>query len=141
MFSKNFQKTLVTHQSHWKWRSNTLTSIWWAVKYSSGCILLIFFVLSAKPDEWRVFLICFFCMNNKRSFEFSNLHFNLLCVYLQSETTFRDMISKTYYKYIWLLDLLLTSDPLPYEDICVVCEVDFGSPLPIRTFHEYRSWR
>lgn len=49
------------------------------------------------------------------------------------------MISKTYYKYIWLLDLLLTSDPLPFEDIYVVCEVDFGSPLPIRTFHEYRK--
>ena len=49
------------------------------------------------------------------------------------------MISKTYYKYIWLLDLLLTSDPIPFEDICVAFEVDLGSPLPIRTFHEYRK--
>ena len=49
------------------------------------------------------------------------------------------MISKTYYKYIWLLDLLLTSDPIPFEDICAVSEVDFGSPIPIRTFHEYRK--
>ena len=49
------------------------------------------------------------------------------------------MISKTYYKYIWLLDLLLTSDPIPFEDICAVSEVDFGSPIPIRTFHEHRK--
>ena len=30
------------------------------------------------------------------------------------------MISKTYYKYIWLLDLLLNSDtPLPFDIISV----------------------
>jgi len=80
-------------------------------------------------------------MNNKRSFEFSNLHFKLLCVYLQSETTFRDMISKTYYKYIWLLDLLLTSSPLTYDEICMVWEDNpaFDGPLAIRSFHEYRK--
>ena len=51
------------------------------------------------------------------------------------------MISKTYYKYIWLLDLLLTSDPLPFEDICMMWEDNpaFDGPLPIRSFHEYRK--
>ena len=51
------------------------------------------------------------------------------------------MISKTYYKYIWLLDLLLTSDPLPFEDICMMWEANpaFDGPLPIRSFHEYRK--
>ncbi|MBR4130565.1 MAG: WYL domain-containing protein [Bacteroidaceae bacterium] len=51
------------------------------------------------------------------------------------------MISKTYYKYIWLLDLLLTSDPLPFEDICMMWEDNpaFDGPLAIRSFHEYRK--
>lgn len=51
------------------------------------------------------------------------------------------MISKTYYKYIWLLDLLLTSDPLPFEEICMMWEDNpaFDGPLPIRSFHEYRK--
>lgn len=51
------------------------------------------------------------------------------------------MISKTYYKYIWLLDLLLTSRPLTYEDICMVWKDSpvFDGPLAIRSFHEYRK--
>ena len=51
------------------------------------------------------------------------------------------MVSKTYYKYIWLLDLLLTSDPLPFEEICMMWEDNpaFEGPLPIRSFHEYRK--
>lgn len=51
------------------------------------------------------------------------------------------MISKTYYKYIWLLDLLLTSDPLTYDEICMVWEDNpaFDGPLAIRSFHEYRK--
>ena len=51
------------------------------------------------------------------------------------------MISKTYYRYIWLLDTLLTSDPLPYEDICMLWEdcPAFDGPLPLRTFHEHRK--
>ena len=51
------------------------------------------------------------------------------------------MISKTYYRYIWLLDTLLTSDPLPYGDICMLWEdcPAFDGPLPLRTFHEHRK--
>lgn len=51
------------------------------------------------------------------------------------------MISKTYYRYIWLLDLLLNSDPLPIDDINMVWEAESmsDSPLPLRTFHEYRK--
>ena len=51
------------------------------------------------------------------------------------------MISKTYYRYIWLLDTLLTSDPLTYDEICMLwedCPV-FDGPLPLRTFHEHRK--
>ncbi|MBR4242411.1 MAG: WYL domain-containing protein [Bacteroidaceae bacterium] len=51
------------------------------------------------------------------------------------------MISKTYYKYIWLLDLLLNSEPLTFEDICVMWEMNpvCDGPLAKRTFHEYRK--
>lgn len=51
------------------------------------------------------------------------------------------MNSKTYYKYIWLLDLLLTSDPIPFEDISMMWEDNpaFGGLLPIRSFHEFRK--
>lgn len=51
------------------------------------------------------------------------------------------MIIKTYYKYIWLLDLLLTSSPLTYDEICMVWEDNpaFDGPLAIRSFHEYRK--
>lgn len=51
------------------------------------------------------------------------------------------MISKTYYKYIWLLDLLLTSNPLPFEDISMMWEDNpaFDGPLPIRSFHDYKK--
>ena len=49
------------------------------------------------------------------------------------------MKGKTYYRYIWLLDLLLTSDPLPFEDICMMWEANPMSdgPLALRTFHEH----
>jgi len=51
------------------------------------------------------------------------------------------MISKTYYRYIWLLDLLLNSDPLTFEDICVMWGMNpvCDGPLAKRTFHEYRK--
>lgn len=51
------------------------------------------------------------------------------------------MISKTYYKYIWLLDLLLTNDPLTFEDISMMWEDNpaFDGPLPIRSFHDYKK--
>ena len=51
------------------------------------------------------------------------------------------MISKTYYKYIWLLDTLLTSKPLTFEQICMLWEdcPAFDGTLAKRTFHEYRD--
>ncbi len=51
------------------------------------------------------------------------------------------MISKTYYKYIWLLDTLLNSCPLTFDEINMLwedCPAHDG-PIPIRTFHEYRK--
>lgn len=52
------------------------------------------------------------------------------------------MISKTYYKYIWLLDTLLSSDcPLSFEEIWLLWGLDHkdDSDLSIRTFHEHRK--
>lgn len=53
------------------------------------------------------------------------------------------MISKTYLRYIWLLDTISCSRiPLTYDHIVRIWE---GSPyaymggLPIRTFHEHRK--
>jgi hypothetical protein len=51
------------------------------------------------------------------------------------------MISKTYYKYIWLLDTLLTSHPLTIDEINMLwedCPASDG-PIPLRTFHEHRK--
>ena len=51
------------------------------------------------------------------------------------------MISKTYYKYIWLLDTLLTSHTLTIDEINMLwenCPVSEG-PIPLRTFHEHRK--
>ena len=52
-----------------------------------------------------------------------------------------NMVSKTYYKYIWLLDLLRTSAPLSFEKICKVWEDNpaFDGSLPNRSFHELRK--
>ncbi len=51
------------------------------------------------------------------------------------------MISKTYYRYIWLLDTLLTSAPLTYDEISMLWEDSpaFDGPIPLRTFHEHRK--
>ena len=52
------------------------------------------------------------------------------------------MISKTYYKYIWLLDTLLTSTPLTIDEINLLwedCPASDGQPIPLRTFHEHRK--
>lgn len=52
------------------------------------------------------------------------------------------MISKTYYRYIWLLDTLLTSHPLTIDEINMLwkdCPASDGQPIPLRTFHEYRK--
>ena len=51
------------------------------------------------------------------------------------------MISKTYYKYIWLLDTLLNSSPLTIDEINMLwedCPASDG-PIPPRTFHEHRK--
>jgi hypothetical protein len=51
------------------------------------------------------------------------------------------MISKTYYKYIWLLDTLLNSTPLTIDEINMLwedCPASDG-PIPLRTFHEHRK--
>lgn len=51
------------------------------------------------------------------------------------------MISKTYYRYIWLLDTLLTSSPLTIDEINMLwedCPLSDG-PIPLRTFHEHRK--
>ena len=51
------------------------------------------------------------------------------------------MISKTYRRYIWLLDLLLNSDPLSFDDICMMWEKSpmCDGSLALRTFHEHRK--
>ena len=52
------------------------------------------------------------------------------------------MVSKTYIKYIWLLDTLLSSDcPLTFEEIWLLWGMNHmdDSPLSIRTFHEHRK--
>ena len=51
------------------------------------------------------------------------------------------MISKTYYRYIWLLDLLLEDGPLSFDLIDLAWSVYSISngPLALRTFHEYRK--
>jgi len=52
------------------------------------------------------------------------------------------MISKTYNKYIWLLDTLLTSHPLTIDEINMLwkdCPASDGQPIPLRTFHEHRK--
>ena len=52
------------------------------------------------------------------------------------------MISKTYYKYIWLLDTLLTSTPLTIDELNLLwedCPASDGQPIPLRTFHEHRK--
>lgn len=52
------------------------------------------------------------------------------------------MISKTYLRYIWLLDTLYTSDPLTYDDVVMLWEDSpyaYMGGLPIRTFHEHRK--
>ena len=52
------------------------------------------------------------------------------------------MISKTYYRYIWLLDTLLNSCPLTIEEINMLwdaCPASDGRPIPLRTFHEQRK--
>lgn len=51
------------------------------------------------------------------------------------------MISKTYYRYIWLLNTLLDSDPLSFEEIALLWQDDplSDGELPLRTFHEHRK--
>lgn len=53
------------------------------------------------------------------------------------------MISKTYLRYIWLLDTIkLSKNPLTFEDIVKIWEVSpyaYMGGLPIRTFHEHRK--
>lgn len=51
------------------------------------------------------------------------------------------MISKTYYRYIWLLNTLLDSDPLTFEELGLLWQDDplSDGELPLRTFHEHRK--
>jgi len=51
------------------------------------------------------------------------------------------MKGKTYYRYIWLLDLLLTNGPLTFDDICKMWEMNpmCEGPLALRTFHEHHK--
>lgn len=51
------------------------------------------------------------------------------------------MISKTYYRYIWLLNTLLDRDPLTFEEIAMLWQDDplSDGELPLRTFHEHRK--
>ena len=52
------------------------------------------------------------------------------------------MISKTYYRYIWLLDTLLTKASLTIDEINALwedCPASDGQPIPLRTFHEHRK--
>lgn len=51
------------------------------------------------------------------------------------------MISKTYYRYIWLLNTLLDSDPIPFDIIAMLWEDDplSNGQLSLRTFHEHRK--
>ena len=51
------------------------------------------------------------------------------------------MVSKTYIKYFWLLNTLLDSSPLSFEDIAFLWEDSpiYDGPLPLRTFHEHRQ--
>lgn len=51
------------------------------------------------------------------------------------------MISKTYHRYIWLLDTLLKDGPLTYNEIVQRWESIPGrtDALPLRTFHEHRK--
>ena len=52
------------------------------------------------------------------------------------------MISKTFNRYIWLLNTLLQSKQLTFEEINVLwkesCLGD-GTPLPLRTFHQHKN--
>ena len=51
------------------------------------------------------------------------------------------MKGKTYYRYLWLLDLLLTNKPLTFEEICRKWEMNpmCEGPLALRTFHEHHK--
>ena len=52
------------------------------------------------------------------------------------------MISKTYYRYIWLLDTLLTKASLTIDEINTLwedCPASDGQPIPLRTSHERQT--
>ncbi len=51
------------------------------------------------------------------------------------------MISKTYYRYIWLLNTLLDNDSLTFEELGLLWLDDplSDGELPLRTFHEHRK--
>lgn len=51
------------------------------------------------------------------------------------------MISKTYFRYIWLLNLLLGDEAFTYEEIADLWRTDpcGGDKYPLRSFHEHRK--
>ena len=52
------------------------------------------------------------------------------------------MISKTFNRYIWLLNTLLQHKQLSFEEINALwkeCRLGDGAPLPLRTFHQHKN--
>ena len=52
------------------------------------------------------------------------------------------MISKTFNRYIWLLNTLLQHKQLSYEEINALwreCYLGDGASLPLRTFHQHKN--
>lgn len=52
------------------------------------------------------------------------------------------MISKTFNRYIWLLNMLLQHKQLAYEEINALWKescLGNGVPLPLRTFHQHKN--
>ena len=62
-------------------------------------------------------------------------------IFASEPKTFPIMVSKTYYRYIWLLDIILNSDPLTYGEIAMRWESFHpgSDKLSSRTFHEHRK--
>ena len=52
------------------------------------------------------------------------------------------MISKTFNRYIWLLNMRLQHKQLAYEEINALWKescLGSGAPLPLRTFHQHKN--
>lgn len=52
------------------------------------------------------------------------------------------MVSKTFNRYIWLMNLLMQNEKLTFDEISMLWEdslLSDGKPLPLRTFHQHRK--